>query len=254
MPVMSHVDRTNGDLLVTHCGDLVCSNSTTSVVDNGVGTGDAYTSIATGGNGLPVIGYYDTDDQSLKAAFCDDLACSGLNETIHTIDSTNVVGQYVSVGISASSSAVPVFAYHDASLLDLKLAVCSTASCSSLSSVLAIDSDGDVGRHASLVMEGNDALISYYDGSNGDLKYVVCDIRSGTSCSAAQVIASTGDVGIESFIFFDFARSRPYIAYLDAASDTFIAACNNVSCSSATISRATRGSRCARRVRQWSTS
>ena len=181
-----------------------------------------------------MVGYYHGDTQSLKFALCNDLACAGMNETINTIDSTNVVGQYVSLAVGFQDR--PTFAYFDASLLDLKWARCGNDTCSTTIDIDVVDSDGDVGRHASMVMSGSNSLISYYDGTNMDLKYMRCSGFTSCTSGTMTTLASDGDVGLEGAMFYDALRNRPIVVYQDDAGDIFVAACSNAFCSSVNLS------------------
>ncbi|MFK7958864.1 MAG: hypothetical protein AB8B96_22430 [Lysobacterales bacterium] len=232
-PIISHVDTSNGDLLVTHCQDTICVSSTTSIVDPAVGSGPAYTSIAISADGLPIIGYYDSDDASLKFALCNDIGCTGSNETINTVDSGNDVGQYVSLGIGFQDD--PVLAYYDATAMDLKWVRCTSSSCANIDRMDVVDSVGDVGSHVSMAMRGSLSLISYYDASNEDLKFVRCSSRD--CVSPTQTVVSDGIVGLETSIFLN--QSRPIIVFLDDREDTFIAACTDTTCTAATVSQTT---------------
>jgi hypothetical protein len=69
-PIISYYDGTNFDLKVAACTDPTCITAaiTTSSIDT---TGDvgAFTSIAIGANGNPIISYYDGTNSDLKVAF-----------------------------------------------------------------------------------------------------------------------------------------------------------------------------------------
>jgi hypothetical protein len=100
--------------------------------DNYIGTLDstgsvAYTSIAIGADGLPVISYYAGSNNDLKVAHCDDVACT--SATLNTVDSTGSVGSHTSIVIGADG--LPVISYYDGSNNDLKVAHCDDVACTS---------------------------------------------------------------------------------------------------------------------------
>ena len=68
---------------------------TATSVDN-VNVVGLYTSITIGADGLPIISYFDDTADSLKVAHCNDVACTGQDETINTVDDpANIVGLYL---------------------------------------------------------------------------------------------------------------------------------------------------------------
>jgi hypothetical protein len=180
-PVISYAESAfDYELRVAKCNDPACSgqDETITTVDS---TGNVfyYTSIAIGTDGNPVIAYYyDSPNYDLMVAKCNDPACSGQDETITTVDSTNNVGQYASIAIG--TDGYPVISYYDGSSYDLKVTKCGNASCSS-GNTTTIDSTGSVGQYTSIAIgtDGN-PVISYYDATAYALKFVHC---TNTSCS-----------------------------------------------------------------------
>ncbi|WP_457668974.1 hypothetical protein [Thiolapillus sp.] len=123
-PVISyyHYDGANGDLNLAHCNDANCTGGDESIitVDNSSGVVGEYTSLSLDAGGHPVISYYDSSKNDLKLAHCNDANCTGGDESIITVDSSGIVGQYTSLSLDASGQ--PVISYYDATNGDLKLA------------------------------------------------------------------------------------------------------------------------------------
>jgi hypothetical protein len=171
LPVISYVDIGALTLKVAHCGNLTCTrgNTITTVDDprNYIGLS---TSVAIGGDGLPVIGYFDATADALKVAHCGNLACSHGN-TITIVDGPrNSVGSNTSIAMGADG--LPVIAYRDFTAGTLKLARCRNPACSTDNAIEVVDGSGnDVGLWTSIAV-GPDGVpvISYHDATARTLK------------------------------------------------------------------------------------
>ena len=86
-------------------------------LDNSVGVVVAYTSIAIGTNGNPIISYYDNANGSLKVAACNNPTCTTSTNT--TIDNNNDVGTYTSIAIGTNGN--PIISYYDYANGNLKI-------------------------------------------------------------------------------------------------------------------------------------
>jgi hypothetical protein len=184
-----------------------------------------YTSITVGGDGLPVISYYDLTNHDLKVAHCSNASCTGA--TITTVIIAGDVGSYPSITVRADG--LPIISYYDATNKDLKVARCSNASCFG-AAINTPDSVGDVGWYNSIAM-GVDGLpvISYLDSTNGDLKVAHC---SNASCTSATIttLDSAGVVGAYTSITVG-ADGLPVISYYDSTNqDLKVAKCANQFC------------------------
>jgi hypothetical protein len=107
------------ELKVAKCNDPACAgaNETINTVDN-AGPGGAYTSIAIGDDGNPVISYQASGD--LKVARCDDPACAPGGNAISAVDTGGDVGYYTSIATGIDGN--PVVSYWDFTNTALKLA------------------------------------------------------------------------------------------------------------------------------------
>jgi LPXTG-site transpeptidase (sortase) family protein len=211
IPVISYYDATNGDLKVAVCVDTTCTTKTTTTVDNSTDNVGQYTSLALNSSGFPVISYYDVTNKVLKVAVCVDATCTTAT-TPKTVDSAGDVGKYTSLALN--SSGFPVISYYDATNGDLKLAVCTDATCTA-PILTPVDSTGNVGYFTSLKLNSSGfPVISYTDASNFDLKLAVC---GNATCTAPilTTVDSTGMVGLDTSLELN-SSGAPVISYYDA--------------------------------------
>ena len=118
LPVISYHNSTDDDLKVAACTTTDCTGTATiSTVDSADAVG-FYTSIAIRENGFPVVSYYDATHRDLKIAVCTTTDCAGAS-LITTVDSTDNIGLYPSIAISATG--LPIISYYDATNSDLKV-------------------------------------------------------------------------------------------------------------------------------------
>lgn len=170
-PVISYYDATNGDLKVAHCNDLACApgGDTVTAVDS-AGSVGAFTSLAIGADGNPVISYADVGNTNLKVARCNDPACVGGNETLSTVDDTGNVGSDTSIVIGHDGN--PIVSYLDNGGGHLKVARCNDPACAGHNEALGVvDPAPNVGHDTSIALglEGI-AVVAHRDATNGDLK------------------------------------------------------------------------------------
>ena len=122
-------------------------------------------------------------------------------------------GWYTSIAIN--TAGFPVVAYFNAGFpQDLKLAVCTNASCST-STIVAVETAGSIGQNPSLRLDASgNPVISYRDGTNGDLKLIRC---GNATCASGNTITlvdgASADVGSWTSLALD--GDTPVIAYYD---------------------------------------
>jgi hypothetical protein len=132
VPLISHLDGTNGRLLVTHCRNLLCapgptlSAATTVAVDPGADAG-VNSSAAIGIDGLPIIAHFDVDAFALRVTHCGNVTCSAGNTSTLVDAPVNAVGADPSLAIGADG--FPVISHRDLSAGALKVAKCGTVTC-----------------------------------------------------------------------------------------------------------------------------
>lgn len=175
LPVIAYLDATASTLKVAKCANAACTgDATITVVDDSAGLVGYYASMTIGGDGRPVIGYYDNTALSLKVAACANAACSGSAEISTIDDSANDVGAFASIAVGGDG--LPVLGYWDASAGALKVAKCTDASCAGPRTITTVDDpENRVGAHVDLAI-GGDGLpfLSYEDFTSRALKVVKC--------------------------------------------------------------------------------
>jgi len=214
---------TNGQLKVVKCGVATCtSGNTTTPVDTG-GVGQ-FTSITLGTDGLPVISYYDQTLFDLKIAKCGNAACSAGN-TITAVDQTGDVGAATSITLGVDG--LPVVAYYDTTNTRLKLARCTTASCTTVVAT-PVDASANVGSNLSLALSADGLpVIAYYDATNGDLKVAKCGTAGCTGTPSITTVDSSGIVGLWPSVTLG-ADGLPVISYY--VGNLKVAKCSSPTC------------------------
>ena len=182
-------------------------------------------------SGFPVIAYYDTVFGDLELAHCTDATCAG--KAVTTVDGSGVVGQYASLALDVSG--YPVIAYYDVTNGDLKVAHCADAACSTgTTTITTVDSDGDVGQYASMMLNlFGWPVVSYFDATNLEVKVAGVSVESPTcsSSTSIQIVDSAGWVGQLTSLALD-AAGRPVVSYSqDGSSNLKVAHCGNYICS-----------------------
>jgi len=206
-----------------------------TTIDAG-GTVGRDASIAIGTDDLPIISYYDTTNQDLKIAACNDPACS--SRTITTIDSTGDVGKCTSIVIG--NDGLPLIAYYDATSQREKIAHCGDSTCSTVglivrTSVGASASSCYTGRRLAIGSDGF-GVLSYVVVSGGSSTHRVVHCTNATCSTSGDTavisgadfpgLSSSGAVG---------ADGRFLMASRIAANDDLIAThCDDIACTSFT--------------------
>jgi predicted regulator of Ras-like GTPase activity (Roadblock/LC7/MglB family) len=227
-----------GTLNVAHCNDLACAgqDEPISVVDDSGNNVGAYSSIAVGGDGMPVISYYDDTADALIVAHCNDVACSGQDETITNVDdAAGALGAFCSIAIDRNG--LPIISYLDQAANALKVARCVDAACSLPATKIIVDDPANfVGFYTSIVIGADgQPIVSYYDSSSLALRVAHCDTPASAfgEWTVTTVDNPANDVGKYSSITIG-ADGLPVISYQDfTANDLIVAHCNDVKCAGA---------------------
>lgn len=183
-----------------------------------------------GADGLPIISYWDSTDNDLKLARCVDAACSRPAQ-IRVVDATGNTGRFGDIAIG--SGGLPVISYISSSALQLRLARCLDAACTS-ADLLTLDTAVEQSRTAIVVPPADPRpAIAYVRGSQ--LHLLRC---TNTSCSGAQarvvVDATVGTGGSLSMAVG--SDGLPVIAYSDGGAGSLkLARCTNADCSTRSI-------------------
>lgn len=240
VPVVSYGDATSGTLKVAKCGNAACTGtSTTTVVDTicSSPTYSAYTSIAVGVDGLPVVSYAGyvpgtPTNCVLKVAKCANAACTG-SSTITTVDANPIAGLFSSITLGADG--IPVISYRAGNTGTpgrLNVAKCANASCTGSSTITSVAigvSASGTGLFSSIAL-GADGLpvIGFWDQDANRVNVVKC---ANAACS---VVASGSVVDINVGDHLSLAMGLdglPVLAYRDNVSTALkVAKCVNAAC------------------------
>jgi hypothetical protein len=186
-PVVSYRYLNNGDLKVLHCNDVNCSGGDESIESVDTAGRVGYdSSLALDSSGNPVVSYYDFTNGDLKVLHCNDVNCSGGDESIESVDTVDVVG--IDSSLALDSSGNPVVSYTtDFSYGDLKVLHCNDVNCSGGDeSIESVDTADVVGYFSSLALDSSgNPVVSYLDFTNHDLKVLHCN---DVNCAAELTI------------------------------------------------------------------
>ncbi len=218
------------NLWVAHCDDPACTMATAFQLDN-EGYVGSDPSLIIGGDGLGLISYsyYDGANSALKAAHCQDTACS--TATYASLDSSANVGWMSSITIGGDG--LGLISYRDTTNSDLKVAHCNDVACAS-AAVQTPDSAGNVGEYSSITTGADGlGLISYYDSApNYDLKVAHCDNATCSVATTTTIDNTGGTVGMYTSITIG-SDGRGLISYVGDG-DLRVFHCGNLACSSGT--------------------
>jgi hypothetical protein len=135
LPAISFYVQASGDLVLAHCVRQNCfdtfSTVTTKNAVDTVGDVGAFTSLAIGADGMPVMSYIDITNGVLKVAKCDNVDCSG-TPWLRVIGSAGGFSSGQATSIAIGVDGTPVISFQDrtsGAVGALKVAKCSNASC-----------------------------------------------------------------------------------------------------------------------------
>ena len=239
-PVISYMDHdldeTLGTLKVAKCHNLLCTETSSAIVDPL--SNASFNSMAVGGDGFPVISYVDWDGDmntgALKVARCNDAACSGGDETLSWVDD-QVRNPSTAIGMDG----LPVISYYDQSAGKLKVAKCNDAGCSGGDEVISTINDAaDMAGLFSTIAMAPDGfpVISYQQLVNpwaSILKVVKCNDADCAGGDETITEIANGSGLIHSSIAISIGTDGlPVLFYRDLdLSSLVVAKCNDPACS-----------------------
>ncbi len=231
LPVISHQDVSAGTLRVTHCGNVACTaGNVSTTVDDPANLVGAFTAIAIGTDGLPVISHRDATALTLRVTHCGNAACTAGNVSA-TIDPVYGVGFYTALAIGADG--LPIISHQDAAAGALRVTHCGTVGCSAGNISTTVDAPGNQVGRTSAIAVGADglAIISHQDGTAGALRVTHC---GNVACTAGNVSVTVDDpvntVGLHSAIAIG-TDGLPVISHSDQTARALrVAKCGTATC------------------------
>ena len=204
------------------------------VDDDGKSNVGLYTSIAIGGDHLPVISYYDDTARALKVAHCEDRACaSPATITVVDDDVTLIEGRYTAIAIG--DDGFPVISYQGDTGASLRVAKCVDVACASPATITDLDTPpGITGTFTSIAIGNNGRpVVSYTDDG---LKVARC---ANAQCTGAATVTLVDPgaplngyhtsiaIGLDGF---------PIVSYYDLSHTSLrTVKCGNSACSSSFV-------------------
>ncbi|MBI5287938.1 MAG: hypothetical protein HY873_03075, partial [Chloroflexi bacterium] len=192
-------------------------NSITSP-DTGIGTGNVGgvmgDSLVLDASGFPVVAYSDITNSALKIMHCNDPVCAGGDESLSMADASGSTGS-----LKLDANGYPVVSYAEVDVnfaLDLKVLHCNDPNClGGDESITVPDSQGDVGKDASLELDSSGfPVVTYWDLTNYHLKVLHCNDPNcaGDDESITSPDTTGAPVGEFSSLVLD-ANGFPVISY-----------------------------------------
>lgn len=179
LPVIGYRDGTAAALRVTHCGDVACAaGNVSTTVDDPTDTVGDWTSIAIGGDGLPIISYRDSSAGALRVTHCGNVSCTANNVSTTIDGAPNPVGPYTSIAIAATG--LPIISHWSSSAQALRVTYCTTAACTSAVSTTVDDPANAVAGLFTSIAIGADGLpvISHWTDLTNTLRVTKCTTRT----------------------------------------------------------------------------
>ncbi len=194
---------------------------TTTKVDSAISS-SAYTSIAVGTDGFPVVSYYDNTLRDLKVVHCANETCSS-KDTPVTLDSIGDVGRYTSITIGSDN--FPIISYLDATNADLKAVHCTVATCATYDTPVVIDATAASGMNFTALAIGAGGLpvIAYRGTSNNVLRAVECTDPGCLDHYRIITLDSTTNNNYEGSIATTNS-GRPIVSYRGGSTDVLVSA------------------------------
>lgn len=195
-----------GSLRVMHCNDVNCAPGGDTVTAPEPGPGIT-PSLRLDASGMPVLAYYTgTTTRDLRIMHCNDVNCSGTNESITTPDATGDAGGEPALVLDGG---LPVVTYRDETNGDLKLLRCNDVNCDPGGDTrTSLDTAADSGDKSSLIIDGAGNPAITFDAGT-DLHLIRCDTPACASAVGGMTrlpgVAPSSSGGLSSPAFVPFA-------------------------------------------------
>jgi hypothetical protein len=166
-------------------------------------------------NGNPAVAYLDSTNSDLKFIRATDASGTAWG-TPAIIDSESGVTSNGAISL-AVINGYPAIAYYDPFNDDLKFVRATDENGTAWGTPAILDSEGDVGTHASLAVVNGNPAVAYRDQTNKHLKFVRATDPSGTAWAAPATLDSNENVG--GYASLAVVDGNPAIAYCDFNND-----------------------------------
>ena len=233
-PILAYYQAGAEDLKLAKCHEEDCSTPPTiNTVDTTGHVGES-PSIVIGGDGLPLIAYYDYDNHRLKVTKCANLDCSALSST-HVVDEFTA---WSGLSVALGRDGLPIIAfraqepYMQPTTQGLRVVKCGDPACGSGNVSTWVDTTGLCGASASIAVPADGRpVISYFQNYGFALKVAKCGNEACSQDNSLTTIYDSDEVGPATEIAIG-ADGLPVIAYTDRThSGVKVAKCGSPSCS-----------------------
>jgi|CXWL01.1.fsa_nt_gi hypothetical protein len=234
-PVIGISIFSSSGLRMAYCKDPACSIVALSNVDTASLGANTDHALVVPPDGRPVFAYYDSNNQDLKVARCDDESCS--SSQVSVVDAVGSVGFAPAIALIAG---LPQIAYN-ANSVALKLVRCGTLACDSANvfQTLANENATDTS-----MLAGRDgaALIAYkHDVATQDaLRLIKCSNAFCSTQTASLLDSTNVGNGLGGGVTMrDGADGLPVIAYIDSSFASIkLLRCTRPDCATTSITTA----------------
>lgn len=234
-PFIAYYDFDIKGVKTLKCGNAACDSGNVFNSIDTVGLRGWFIAVGMGGDGRPLLSYFDVTREELRVTRCGNAQCTE-NNRVTVADSAGEVGRFSSIAIR--SDGRPVLSYNDEGRRDLKLMFCGDSACAGVNTFLWPDTAGDVGQHTSLAIDAGDRpVVSYFDATRGDLKVLKCGNPACTAGNTVSSVDTAGEVGQFGSMVLG-KDGLPIIVYRDGTHGRLkLAKCGDAACTSGNVIR-----------------
>lgn len=213
-------------------------------VTGGAGTGNAWSSLAIGTDGHPVIAFGDVVHQQLSVAKCHDPLC--IDRTVSAADTTALGGLGAWCSLAIGRDGFPVVGHYD-TMGPVRVTKCNDPACSGGDEISTEVDPGALtypGAGASVAI-GADGLpvMSYQGAASWDLRVLKCDDPACTGGGdTVSVVDDSADDATGYHSSLAIGRDGlPVMSYSDSTGALRLARCNDPACAGGDESLSTIG-------------
>jgi hypothetical protein len=125
--------------------------------------------------------YSDSTSATLRVADCDDVACTGQNETISVLsDNGKSIGGIDALALAVGADGLPAIAFRNTTDGSVRFAQCADDHCNlGTASYVTLDDPGIEARAIQIAIAGDGTpVVAYHDFNNGRVKVIKCGTRT----------------------------------------------------------------------------